>query len=282
MSSAFDNTDRFLRATDAGRIRRNQRQIAVERFLAILRNIVLFLLAIVGAVWLYFHTQSDARFAVRNIEISGALHTSRAALEALTRQYGGLNLFRLDIARVQRDFESMSWVRRINIEKKLPDTLRIHITERVPVALLRDHDRLLYVDVEGKAFADLDASVGDDDLPIITDASGAELTRAIALLESLRAADSGLYSRVAEIRPIAPRGFALFDRELQTLVYGNAEDVVEKWRDLYAIARAERLGAGSIEYADLRFADRLIVKPVHPMTIAVTPLPRPNAAEITN
>ncbi|MGZ4808492.1 MAG: cell division protein FtsQ/DivIB, partial [Thermoanaerobaculia bacterium] len=226
MSSAFDNTDRFLRATDAGRIRRNQRQIAVERFLAILRNIVLFLLAIVGAVWLYFHTQSDARFAVRNIEISGALHTSRAALEALTRQYGGLNLFRLDIARVQRDFESMSWVRRINIEKKLPDTLRIHITERVPVALLRDHDRLLYVDVEGKAFADLDASVGDDDLPIITDASGAELTRAIALLESLRAADSGLYSRVAEIRPIAPRGFALFDRELQTFVYGNAEDLV--------------------------------------------------------
>lgn len=282
MSSAFDNTDRFLRATDAGRIRRNQRQIAVERVLAIVRNFVLFLLALVGAVWLYSHTQSDARFAVRNIEISGAVHTSRAALEAQTRQYGGLNLFRIDIARVQRDFESMSWVRRINIEKRLPDTLRIHITERVPIALLRDHDRLLYVDVEGKAFADLAASVGDDDLPIIADAAGAELGRSIALLEMLRAADSELYSRVAEIRPIAPRGFALFDRELQAFVYGNAEDVVEKWRDLYAITRAERLGAGSIEYADLRFADRLIVKPVHPMTIAVTPLPRPNAAEITN
>jgi cell division protein FtsQ len=282
VSSAFDNTDRFLRAPDAGRIRRNQRQIAVERFLAILRNIVLFLLALVGAVWLYFHTQSDARFAVRNIEISGAVHTSRAELEARTREYGGLNLFRIDIARVQHDFESMAWVRRINIEKKLPDTLRIHITERVPVALLRDHDRLLYVDAEGKAFADLAALVGDDDLPIITNASDAELTRSISLLETLRAADSELYSRVAEIRPIAPRGFALFDRELQTFVYGNAEDVAEKWRDLYAIARAERLGAGSIEYADLRFADRLIVKPVHPMIIAVTPRPRANAAEITN
>ena len=282
MSSAFDNTDRFLRATEAGRIRRNQRQIAVERVLAILRNIVLSMLALVGAVWLYLHTRSDARFAVRSIEISGAVHTSRASLATLTRQYGGLNLFRIDIARVQSDFESMPWIRRINIEKKLPDTLRIHITERVPVALLHDHDRLLYVDGDGKAFADLAAAVGDNDLPIITGASGAELARAIALLESLRAADAELYSRVAEIRPIAPRGFAFFDRELQTFVYGNAEDVVEKWRDLYAVTRAERLGAGSIEYADLRFADRIIVKPVHPMTVAVMPLHRPSPAEITN
>jgi len=282
VSNAFDNTDRFLRATDAGRVRRNQRQIAVERLLAILRNVVLSLLAVVGAVWLYLHTQSDARFAVKNIEITGAVHTPRQALDAQTHRYAGLNLFRIDIARVQHDFESLPWVRRINIEKKLPDTLRIHITEREPVALLRDGDHLVYVDAEGAAFAELTASVGDNDLPLITHATGAELTRSIVLLQRLRAADPDLYSRVAEVKPIAPRGFAVFDRELQTLVYVNAEDIVEKWRDLYAIARSERLGAGAIEYADLRFADRLVVKPVHPMTVAVAPLHRPTGAEITN
>jgi cell division protein FtsQ len=280
--SVFDNTDRFLRATDAGRIRRNQRQIAVERFLGILRNLVLSLMALIGAVWLYFHTQSDARFAVNSIEITGAVHTPREALEAQTRTYTGLNLFRIDIAKVQRDFESLPWIRRINIEKKLPDTLRIRITERVPVALLRDRDRFAYVDGEGVPFAFLSTAAGDDDLPLITNASGGELTRSIELLEKLRSKDPELYSRVAEIRPIAPRGFALFDRELQTFVYVNAEDVVGKWRDLYAVARSERLGAGSIEYADLRFADRLVLKPVHPMTVAVTPLHRPGPAEITN
>ena len=282
MSSAFDNTDRFLRATDAGRVRRNQRRIAVERLLAILRNVLVALGVLAGAGWLYLHTRSDSRFAVKHVEIAGAAHTPHAMLEAQTRQYAGLNLFRIDIARVQRDLESLPWIRRVNIEKKLPDTLRIMISEREPIALLRDRERLLYVDAEGTSIAELSAAAGNDDLPVIAHAAGLELARTIDLLQTLHAADAELYSRIGEIRPIAPRGFAVFDRELRTTVYVNAEDAIEKWRELYAVTRADRLFAGSIEYADLRFADRLIVKPVHSMTVALAPLHRPTDAEITN
>lgn len=281
MSSAFDNTDRFLRATDGG-IRRNQRRIAVERLLAILRNVLVTLAFVAGVSWLFMHTQSDSRFAVRNVQITGAVHTPRALLDAQTRQYAGLNLFRIDIARVQRDLESLSWIKRVDIEKKLPDTLRILITEREPVALLRDRDRLVYVDAEGKTIAELSAAVGDDELPVISGASGAELARTIALLQSLHSADAPLYSRVGEIKPIAPRGFAIFDRELQTTVYVNGDDAIAKWRGLYAVAQAERFSAGSIEYADLRFADRLVVKPVHSMTIPLVPVHKPAVVEITN
>ena len=39
-------------------------------------------------------------------------------------------------------------------------------------------------------------------------------------------------------------------------------DLSAKWRDLYAVARAEHLGVHDIEYADLRFADRIVVKPI--------------------
>lgn len=282
MSSAFDSTDRFLRAADAGRVRRNQRHIAFERLLAILRNILVTVVVLAGAGWVYLHTQSDARFAVKHVEITGAVHTAHEALDAQTRQYTGLNLFRIDIARVQHDLESLPWIRRVNIEKKLPDTLRILITEREPSALLRDGERLVYVDADGTAIAPLSAAVGDDELPVIARASGSELARTIALLQTLHDSDRELYTRIGEIRPIAPRGFAVFDRELQTTVYVNAEDAIAKWRDLYAVARAERLGAGAIEYADLRFADRLVVKPVHSMTVAIAPLHRPSDAEITN
>ena len=56
-----------------------------------------------AALWAYRHTQSNARFAVRTIEIDGAVHTPRAALDLATQRYVGLNLFQIDIARVQRD-----------------------------------------------------------------------------------------------------------------------------------------------------------------------------------
>jgi len=256
---SFDTTaSRFLRPSDVARLRRNQRQIQVARLLVLLRNALLVAALIAGAVWVWQHTQSGTRFAVQHIEIEGAKHTSRAALDRATSRYVGLNLFRIDIAHVQRDLGGLGWVSRVDIEKNLPDTLRIKITERTPVALARNGARLFYVDEHGAAFAELSPHSGDDDLPIIIDAQGAELTRAIALLRDLRATDREIYSRVSEVRPVPPRGFALFDRELGAFVYADAGGVSAKWRNLYAILRAEN--NPGIEYADLRFADRVIVR----------------------
>lgn len=255
----FDTTaSRFLRPPDVARLRRNQRQIQVARLLVLLRNALLVAALIAGGVWVWQHTQSGTRFAVQHIEIEGAKHTPRAALDLVTRRYVGLNLFRIDIGRVQRDLGGLGWVSRVDIEKNLPDTLRIKITERTPVALARAGTRLFYVDEQGAAFAELSPRSGDDDLPVITDAHGPELARAIALLRELRATDREIYSRVSEVRPVPPRGFALFDRELGAFVYADASGVSAKWRNLYAILRAEN--NPGIEYADLRFADRVIVR----------------------
>ncbi len=251
---------RFLRPTDLQRLRRNQRRIQVQRVMVWLRNGGLAATLIVGGIWVWRHTQSDPSFAVRTIEVDGAVHTPRAALQQATQRYNGLNLFQIDIARVQRDLGGLGWVRRIDIEKKLPDTLRIKITERKPVAIARAGERLLYVDDEGAAFADVSPNVGDDDLPLISDAHGSELVRSVAFLVSLRKSDPSLFARVSEVWPIAPRGFALYDRELGAVVYANAEDVSAKYRNLRAVLGAE--ANPKIEYADLRFADRVIVKAV--------------------
>jgi cell division protein FtsQ len=256
---SFDTTaSRFLRPADVARLRRNQRRIQVQRLLVILRTAGVAVLLVTGAVWAWRLTQSNERFAVRKIEVDGAKHTPRTTLDDVTRQYVGLNLFQIDIARVQKDLGNVGWVRRIDIEKKLPDTLRIKITERTPVALVRKGEALSYVDEDGAAFAELSPSVGDDDLPVITDAQGAELARTVALLRELRAKDRELYTRVSEVWPIPPRGFALYDRGLGAIVYANADDLARKWRNLYGVLAAEN--NPKIEYADLRFADRVIVK----------------------
>jgi cell division protein FtsQ len=261
--SVFDTTaSRFLRPSDVARLRRNQRRVNAQRMLIVLRNFALVAAVAGGAIWAWQHTQSDARFAVRTIQVDGVVHTPMAALNVATDRYKGLNLFKIDIDRVQRDLGGLGWVSRIDIEKKLPDTLRIKITERKPVALVRNGDKLLYVDENGVGFAELSPRAGNDDLPIITDAHGPELARTVSLLTSLRAKDRELYTRVSEVWPIAPHGFALYDRDLGAVVYANADDLSAKYRNLYAILQSEN--NPNIEYADLRFADRVIVKQVEP------------------
>lgn len=256
---SIDTTaSRFLRPTDLQRLRRNQRRIQVQRVLVWVRNGGLAAAVVFGGLWAWRHTQSDPSFAVRTIELEGAVHTPQAALAEATQRYTGSNLFQIDIERVQRDLGGLGWVRRIDIEKKLPDTLRIKITERKPVALMSAGERLMYVDSEGTAFAELSVQVGDRDLPLITSAEGAELNRTVLFLTSLQRSDAELYARVSEVWPIAPRGFALYDRELGAVVYANAEDVSAKYRSLRAVLGAE--SNPKIEYADLRFAERVIVK----------------------
>jgi len=259
----FDTTaSRFLRPTDVSRLRRNQRRMNAQKTLIVLRNVAVFAALAGGAIWTWQHTRSAPNFAVKHIQLDGVKHTPMGALSVATERYKGSNLFKIDIDRVQRDLGGLGWVDRIEIEKQVPDTLRIKITERQPVALVRSGEKLLYVDAAGVGFAELSPRVGDDELPIITDAHGPELARTVTLLGRLRADDRELYSRISEVWPIAPRGFAIYDRDLGAVVYANADDISAKYRNLYAILQSEN--NPKIEYADLRFADRVIVRQVEP------------------
>jgi cell division protein FtsQ len=283
MSAGYDSTSpRFFRPTDVARLRRNQRRIQLQRFVSVAGKVAVAAGIVIGLLLAYRHTQGDARFAVKAIEIVGATHTPRAAIDAVTNQYIGTNLFRIDIARLQADLRRLGWVKRIEAEKKLPDTLRIRIVEREAVALAVAGGRMTYVDEDGIAFAELSPSVGDIDLPIITNAAGAELARCVALVRELRARDPQIYSRISEVKPVAPNGFALFDRELGAFVYAEEGDLSAKWRDLYAIAHAEHLGVREIEYADLRFAGRIVVKPIRAATLAPVAPQQPISTQITN
>jgi cell division protein FtsQ len=259
--SSFDSTHpRFLRPIDVARIRRNQNRIHVQRVLGIARNVALGVLLVLLAIWLYRHARSHARFAVKNIEVIGAIHTTRTDLDLVTARYAGSNLFKINIERLQTDLRTLPWISRIAVEKKLPDTLRIRVVEREPVALALTAKGLQYVDADGAAFAELSPRVGDPDLPLIREASGPELARTVELIRHLRANDTAVYSRISEIKPVAPDGFAIYDRELAASIYVNAADVSAKWRSLYGITRAENLQRGSIQYADLRFSDRVVIK----------------------
>jgi cell division septal protein FtsQ len=312
VSVNYESSQRFLRPHDVGRVRRNQRRIQVQRLLGVLGHIAVVATVLAIAAWLYLRAQSDVRFALKTIDVTGAVQTPRAAIDEVTKSYAGTNLFRLDITRLQESLQRLPWVSRVEIEKNLPDTLHIRVVERVPVALLHTDDAqangnvrpssfeqrtanseqrsapsgqgtsLQYVDERGVAFAQLSPTVGDRDLPVIRDASGAELARAVTLLRTLRAGDPQLFSRISEVRPVAPRGFVLFDRELGAQVFANEDDLSAKWRDFYAVVHAENLGPHSIEYADLRFGGRIVIKPVHSIATTAAPAPIAAPAQITN
>jgi cell division protein FtsQ len=255
------SSERFFRPSDPQATRRNHRRVQAGKLLAIATNVVVALVVAAIGFWIWQRTQSDTRFAIRTIETVGAKHTSREAIDAVTKPYVGRNLFRLDIEALRRDLTSLPWVSEVAIEKELPGRLTIHLIEREPVALVSVRGVLRYADAGGVAFEELRPEYGNAGLPLVVAEAGDGLKASVAFLESLRATRPELYARVSEVRPEEGGTFRVFDRELRAPVLVDPGDAATKWASLCAIVAAEGYAPGAIEYADLRFANRVVVKP---------------------
>jgi len=256
----METTDRFFRPPDAQATQRNYRRIQVQRILAIAGNVVAVVIFALTFGWLWQTTQRDARFAIRDVKATGAVNTSREAIDRVMNAYRGGNLFRLDIEAVKKDLLSLPWVASVAIEKELPGRLTVHVTERVPVAIVDVQGQLRYADADGTVFADVEPRYGSLDLPLVTSATGPEIASCIERLGALKDADGEVYGRISEISPADGGTWRVWDRDLGAQVF-IGEHPEEKWKTLYAIAAREGFGKGMIEYADLRFEDRVIVRP---------------------
>lgn len=274
--TSFESTDRFLRPSDHRALRRNHRQLQMHKVLIVAANLVVATLFFLGVFWIYRLTQASRRFAIGNIEVTGYAHTTRGSLDAIVAQHTGENLFRIDIAALNHQFASLPWVAQVAIEKQLPNSLRVHLKERQPVAIVVS-DMPRFVDKTGTVFAPVSQQAGSGELPLISHAPTAEsISRTVDFLREVREKNPALSSRLAEISPVAESAFRIFDRDLRTEVLVSRADGVEKWNTLYAIAQGEGFGESSIEYADLRFNDRIVIRPRKPAAAfsAVPAVPR--------
>ena len=283
MSSLFDSTaPRFLRPDDVGRIQRNQRRINVQRAVGIGRRVALAVVVIGIALWMVHRAQSDKRFAVKTIEVSGAAHTSREALNAVTSAYAGANLFKIDIARVQSDLRALPWVSRIEIEKKLPDTLRIRVVERTPWAWCRPGPAFVMPTRTGcrsRRFPPrLAIPICRWSSPAIPRICGGASSSSAICVNAIRCCTRGSPKYVRS-RRMHLRCSTATSAQSSTQTRTTCRRSGERF---YAIANAERFGRGAIEYADLRFADRIVLKPVHPITSSAAAIVPAQSAEITN
>jgi hypothetical protein len=130
-------------------------------------------------------------FAVQSIDIETDGILSTAQLRACAGVKLGDNLLALDLGRIQRDLEYLPWVESAAVERVRPQTLKIRVVEREPVAQTtlfepggpegKPRAMVFYFDAQGHVMLPLDAQrvesslSGFDSLPMITGVSGVDL-----------------------------------------------------------------------------------------------------------
>lgn len=130
-------------------------------------------------------------FAIQEIDVQTDGVISLDELRRWTGVKPGANLLALDLARVKRDLELVPLVQSISVERILPCTLRIRVTERDPVAQVNAPAprrsggiewAAYLLDADGYVMLPLDPrqratrpNQGTNSLPVITGISASEL-----------------------------------------------------------------------------------------------------------
>ncbi len=233
--------------------------------LAKLRRTVLVLLpvaAFAAAVYL-ISTAAGSAFPLRQIVFVGNTHLTDDELKSLAGLKKGENLLTLSSREIYEKMTKSPWIRSVMIRKELPDRLRIVITESEPFALLDMKGHLFIVDDRGELLEELK----DSPMPFLPVITGNPFGDKEVILDAIRLAKAikktGLLMEKDHIEIIASKAEELsvnLDGLLVKVGVGGYEGKLLRLRALEDEIKKRDI---PVDYIDLRFANRVVVKAAH-------------------
>lgn len=221
----------------------------------LLLGCVLALLA-AAAVWV----MRAPVFALHSVNVEGDLtHVSAHALRETVAPALTGNLFTVDLQAVREAFEQVPWVRRAQVRREFPGTLRVQLQEQQAAAFWGDPGGDQLVNREGEVF---DADPGELDEQALPRLRGAPEHSAemLHMVQQLAPVVAALGAQI-DVLGLSPHGswrVHLASGAAIELGSGPSELLLTRMQRLVAtlarVAAQQGRRVDQLEYADLRYA----------------------------
>ena len=272
MAVSAPHDKRFRRAHVTPRTR--------HRFGVSRTRLIVAALVATGVLYAVYHVALVALTSdvvtVTRIAVSGNSRLSRDEVLALVSGLHGRNMLILDLDEWRQKLLASPWVADAALRRVLPGTVDVVVAEREPVGIARLADALYLIDRRGTVidrFGPLHAAL---DLPLVDGLASAaapsgdrpavdeaRAALAVRLLTSLEA-DPGLAGRVSQIDVSDVRDAAVILEGDTALVRLGDDQFVERLRSYLDLAPALRERVPEMDYVDVRFGERVYVRPQRP------------------
>lgn len=209
--------------------------------------------------------------AIDRIVVEGNGRMSQADVLAALDGLRGENIVLADLPSWRDRLIGAPWVSDASFRRSLPSTIEVSIAEREPIGIGRFAAALYLIDREGTVIDQYGPKYADLDLPIIDGLQAAGTgTRATA-----DAARAGLAARlIAELQPRQTLAGRLSQIDVSdarnvgviltgdpAVLYVGADRFLARLQRYTELAAALRERVPDIDYVDLRFDDRIYVRP---------------------
>ncbi|AET70215.1 cell division septal protein [Desulfosporosinus orientis DSM 765] len=209
----------------------------------------------------------SSAFAIQHVTVEGLSLISENEILKLSDGIQGQNLLLFDRKALQYKISLHPLVQSVEFRRKLPNSLIIQVSERIPAALVVVPKGVLEVDSEGTFLRRLE-SWPEKDYPVIsgielpdTVGPGQNLSNALlkAALQLVNQAPPNLIAQIGEVHVNAVEQITLFLRGGVEVRLGQANDWKDKSNALYQLISDS--GYTSIQQG-VRYIDFTAAKPV--------------------
>ncbi len=204
-----------------------------------------------------------------------------AALDGLR----GENIVWTDLDMWRRRLLATPWIRAAELRRSLPSTVDVTIAERQPVGIGRLNGEMYLVDDHGVVIDQYGPRYADLDLPIIDGLGAApsetglmaDETRAEAAARviSALAAKPSIAKRLSQIDVSDTHNIAVILNGDHAVIRLGDDQFLPRLQSYLELAPALHERVAEIDYVDLRFDDRIYVRPVGKPPRAAAPVKKP-------
>lgn len=214
---------------------------------------------------------------VTNLTVFGNQRLSTGEVLSLLDGLRGRHILGIDLGEWQQRLQSSAWVEEATLRRVLPATIEVRIRERRPMAIGRVASALYLVDANGVVVDEYGPTYADLDLPMVDGMGGAGPGRGV--MDEARVALAGRVIAGLAARPDLLGKVSLIDvsnaHDAVVMLEGDTamlrlgeEAFVERLQQYLDLGDALRERVAAIDYVDLRFPERLYVRPAKGAAVA--------------
>jgi cell division protein FtsQ len=263
-------TERNFRRVRAKPAKR--RRFRPEFSWSVLRRVLIVMLAIVAVHQTIAFVFTTPLLRVKRIAVRGNVRLSSGEVQALVEDLRGSSILGVDLDAFRRRLNQSPWVANVALRRVLPGTIEVFVSERRPVGLCRLGQELYLVDDTGVVIDQFGPQYAEFDLPIIDglvntsgdagqgaiDPRRAELAaRAIASIGR----NAQLSSRLSQIDVTDISNAVVLLEGDTALLHLGTDQFLERVQAYLDLSTALRERVADIDYVDLRFDQRVYVRP---------------------
>jgi cell division protein FtsQ len=242
---------------------------------AVARPVLQYCLLIVALAYAAYRVSSVAAFArvlqVEYIDVAGNERLSKEEVVAVLNGLRGENIVWTDLDAWRRRLMASPWIRDAALRRSLPSTVHVLVSERRPMAIGRVNGEMYLVDERGIIIDSYGPRYATFDLPVV-DGLGAAPGDSGSLTDEARAEVAARLIGSVAAQPAIARRLSQVDvtdlHNVSVILSGDPaviqlgeDQFLPRLESYLGLASALRDRVADIDYVDLRFDDRIYVRP---------------------